>query len=278
MANDPNKGKPGNELDDWASAIDEWDANLSLPAPTGKVPKFDADELADTPEEAALEPSAIAEAALEPQAIGERPPIAVDELAFEEAELTPPPSPAIEPRAIDPSQPLPLPLEAPPLYAEPLPPVNDDPLMHLFEGDMELPEEAGHALGSLLGTPEGKTRIAPAGVLEAAMEAPEDDDAPGLYSEEEEAFGGGSTRVASADEFDKLLADTAMVGDGGDEVRPPPLHAQHVQSQLPIVEQVVTIEPSYPDVQPGGFNQESTRVAGGAELHDLLASDADLEA
>src|SRR5207253_6355811 len=40
------------------------------------------------------------------------------------------------------------PLGAAPLAdAEP----EDDPLMHLFDGDMELPEEAGEALGSLLG-------------------------------------------------------------------------------------------------------------------------------
>ncbi len=280
MAEDPKKGKAGGELDDWASAIDEWDANLSLPSPTGKVPKFDAEELADTPEEAALEPAAIAEAALEPAAIGEiaLEADAADELAFEEAELTPPPAPRTpvpptEPRTFEPSQPLPL--EAPPLYAEPLPPVNDDPLMHLFEGDMELPEEAGHALGSLLGAEEGKTRIASAEVLKAAMEVP-DDDGPGLYSEEEDAFGGGSTRVASADEFDKLLADTAMVGEGDERAAPP--SPPPVQAQLPIAEHVVTIEPSYPDAPAGGFNQESTRVAGGAELHDLLASDADLEA
>src|SRR5262245_32850107 len=77
------------ELDDWAAAIDEWDANLALPAPTGPQLKVDPSELAEpatvapddamlqAPSEAPTEPSPSAEllaAATAPRASTPTPP------------------------------------------------------------------------------------------------------------------------------------------------------------------------------------------------------------
>src|SRR5205823_15104 len=79
-------------------------------------------------------------------------------------------------RRSEPPQPIiphhddPAPLEAAPLEtaAEPAT-VGDDPLMHLLDGEMELPEEAGEALGTLLGErpPDPAASAAGAGVAAA---------------------------------------------------------------------------------------------------------------
>ncbi|MCA1664878.1 MAG: hypothetical protein LC659_11500, partial [Myxococcales bacterium] len=109
-------GDKSDELDDWASAIDEWDANLALPSPTAAPPKSEA------------QPEARSDASAAPT-----------------ADAAPVPA---QPTQRERSQ-----TPAPPLDASPLPEpaAEEDPLMHLFDGDMELPEEAGQALGSLLG-------------------------------------------------------------------------------------------------------------------------------
>ncbi len=94
------------DIEEWASAIDEWESNLpkapELPVAAAPVP-------APTPPRA----------------------------------RTAPPSPGVD--------------EPPPLEAPPAPPASGkggggrDPLMQLFDGEMDLPEEAGEALGGLLG-------------------------------------------------------------------------------------------------------------------------------
>ena len=77
---------------------------------------------------------------------------------------------------------------------------------------MELPEEAGQALGSLLGD------AVPPAARRAARRSAHGHPRPrrraaraGLYADDD----GGSTRVAAADEFDQLLADTASIADRG---------------------------------------------------------------
>src|SRR5262245_8588747 len=74
----------------------------------------------------------------------------------------PVPKPAPKPT---PSEDEPPALEAPPLAAAP----EEDPLMHLFDGDMELPEEAGEALGSLLGA-EDQVAVPPAAMDDREVE------------------------------------------------------------------------------------------------------------
>ena len=218
MAEEPKDGSVDQELDDWASAIDEWDANLSLPSPTAAAP--------------VEPPSPVA---------AEAAPGARDRL----------PTPALAVPPLRAEEPAPLgdmPLPAAP---GPEPEPEEDPLMYLFDGDMELPEEAGQALGSLLGAEVEAQRA-------AAAPSPLEPEPPpldlGLYAEPD--FG-GSTRVASADEFDQLLADTASVG----EAAAPPVEAT----------------PAPPPEPEGDFGQESTRVALAGEVDHLLADDADVE-
>jgi hypothetical protein len=106
------KKPPIDDVDDWASAIDEWDSNLALPEGP-PVPEPKAEKL--KPAQPVVKPSA---------------------------------RPSSGPSADEPA-----PLDAAPLDA--LPAV--DPLMSLFDGEMDLPEEAGESLGSLLGTNPGST-------------------------------------------------------------------------------------------------------------------------
>src|SRR4051812_27887578 len=96
-------GDKNGELDDWASAIDEWDANLALPSPTATPQKTEAAPVAEEPKQ--RERSAT-------------PAVGVPEL-----------------RRRDGSAPLdvPAPLDAAPL---PEPGPEEDPLMHLFDGEM----------------------------------------------------------------------------------------------------------------------------------------------
>src|SRR5947209_2774202 len=172
MAEERKGGKDSDkELDDWAAAIDEWDANLALPSA---------------------------------------------EAQKREAKPTPPPVPAppLPSRGEAQRNAIPTPSTGitvksdPALTPLPPPPGNSlpDPLMQLFDGEMELPEEAGQALGSLLGVDQPQTMVAPEGSIAKLLEDDAASDEPGLYEEN-----AGSTRVASADEFDKLLADTAAV-------------------------------------------------------------------
>src|SRR4051812_44032918 len=150
-------GGKGDDLDDWAAAIDEWDANLALPSSSAKSE-------AAPPAKAA--PKAPPPAEPKVRERSETPAVGVPEL-----------------RRRDPSQPIdahaPAPLEAAPL-SDGAP--EEDPLMHLFDGDMELPEEAGQALGTLLGdaVKEPDKRDEPVGRLDLDAELPE----PGLYDDD----------------------------------------------------------------------------------------------
>ena len=223
------------ELDDWAAAIDEWDANLALPAP-GAAKKEPAAAAGD--EAKARERSAT-------------PAVGVPELRKRKETSAP----------ID----VPAPLEAAPLPGGTL---EEDPLMHLFDGEMELPEEAGQALGSLLGDaikqPPGSPHAEP---LEASLdldaELPPDQ---GMFGDDY----GGSTRVADADEFDRLLADTASIADDGSAPRPAPTAPADDEPSL-------SIDVDADMVSDPGFGQESTRVAPAAEVDQLLADADDVE-
>ncbi|HEX8953353.1 MAG TPA: hypothetical protein VF945_15970, partial [Polyangia bacterium] len=42
MSESSKGGKSDDSLDDWAAAIDEWDANLALPSPNAPPPKSEA--------------------------------------------------------------------------------------------------------------------------------------------------------------------------------------------------------------------------------------------
>src|SRR5512135_3538670 len=221
----------GGELDDWAAAIDEWDANLALPSPN--APKSEAAEAAPPPVEDAK--------ARERSAT---PAVGVPELRKHK----------------DPSQPIDVPA---PLEAAPLPDgaPEEDPLMHLFDGEMELPEEAGQALGTLLGDAVKEPGAAaasdePVGKLDLDAELPD------LASDDY----GGSTRVAAADEFDQLLADTAAIADTGSAPNPIPAAPPPAAEELPSI-----------DVADASFGQESTRVAAAAEVDQLLADADDVE-
>jgi len=135
--------------------------------------------------------------------------------------------------------------------------------MHLFDGDMELPEEAGQALGTLLGDAVKERAGAapsdePVGKLELEAELAEPE--PGLYADDY----GGSTRVAAADEFDQLLADTAGIADSIEPERAPEEAPKVEDQSIPSID--IDSDP--------GFGSESTRVAPSAEVDQLLA-DAD---
>ncbi|HEY2748010.1 MAG TPA: tetratricopeptide repeat protein [Polyangia bacterium] len=231
------KSGGGDELDDWAAAIDEWDANLAFPSASEKAKNEAAKSEAAKSEAAASEDPKTRDRSATP-AVG------VPELR----------------RARDPSQPIDVPA---PLEAAPLPDAapEEDPLMHLFDGEMELPEEAGQALGTLLGdaVKEPATGEEPVGKLDLDAESPSE---PGLYAEESE-----STRVADADEFDKLLADTAAIADQGSAPKPMPEASDAAKSEDPSL-------PSIDIASDPGFGAESTRVAAAAEVDQLLA-DAD---
>src|SRR5438045_1523092 len=71
MAGQNKDGKGGKgidqELDDWAAAIDEWDANLALPSPTGPKAKVDPADLVE-PTTDPTPPSELLLAATRPQA------------------------------------------------------------------------------------------------------------------------------------------------------------------------------------------------------------------
>src|SRR5579863_5116316 len=122
MAEERKGGKDSDqELDDWAAAIDEWDANLALPKSEAK---------SDEQKTPAPEPP--------PKPVAP-PPMPMSQAARQHA---PTPSGGI---SIGPHDPMLTPLPPPPGTSLP------DPLMQLFDGDMELPEEAGQALGTLLG-------------------------------------------------------------------------------------------------------------------------------
>jgi tetratricopeptide (TPR) repeat protein len=116
---DPKRPDDPNEDDDWGAAVDEWDANLAF-----------GDEKKPEPE-----PEPVAAA-----------PIASDE-------KTPVPGDGPDVRT-------PVPGEGPKLAEPPglpeppsVPPEDDDPLLHLFDGEMALPDAAGEALGPMLGDP-----------------------------------------------------------------------------------------------------------------------------
>jgi tetratricopeptide (TPR) repeat protein len=216
----------GDELDDWAAAIDEWDANLAFPSPNAKDKAEKAGEGAER-ERAAT------------------PAVGVPVL-----------------RRRDPSQPIdvPAPLEAAPL---PEPGAEEDPLMHLFDGEMELPEEAGQALGTLLGDAVQEPPVAseePIGKLDLDAELP----ALELYGDDY----GGSTRVAAADEFEQLLADTAAIADKGSEPKPAPEAPKAEEQSIPSID--IDSDP--------GFGSESTRVAPAEEVDQLLADADEVEA
>ena len=158
-------------------------------------------------------------------------------------------------RRRDPSVPIdvPAPLDAAPL-PEPAP--EEDPLMHLFDGEMELPEEAGQALGTLLGDavkppPDGAPP--PTSRWASSISTPSCAE-PGLYADDY----GGSTRVAAADEFDQLLADTAAIADTGSA---PDSRRPSRQSPAPKDDEASSSIPSIDIDSDPGFGAESTRVA-----------------
>jgi tetratricopeptide (TPR) repeat protein len=216
MANEKKGGLGGSgddsfesELDDWASAIDEWDSNLALP---------------DVP------------------AVPEKPKAAAKPATETAAKATPapkPPSPS-EPTHTDDE---PAPLDAAPAqHASP----SDDPLMQLFDGDMELPEEAGEALGDLLGDRPPAPIETPAAVpadasvpiaIEAPAEEVEIDAAFSDFANDE------STRVAPADEVSALLdnidaLDNELTGEHQAHpdllaASPPPAAAKPVPAPAP---------------------------------------------
>jgi tetratricopeptide (TPR) repeat protein len=175
MAEAPKGGGGGKkpleaDIDDWAAALDEWDANLD------NLNSDDKPKLEAKPE-------------VKPEIKAEPP----------KAE---PPRPAA--KAAQRPAAKPAPDEPPPLDAAPLPaPLEDDPLMHLFDGEMELPEEAGEALGSLLGDQ-------PAPAPSGAQAKPAATPAPQPVAQEEERVlvvgeTTGETRVAPASELAGLL-------------------------------------------------------------------------
>src|SRR5581483_3358209 len=236
------------ELDDWMSAIDEWDANLDLPV-AGKE-NAAAQQKSPAPAPAAPPASASAPVA-KPPAVA--PPAAA------------PPAPAAAPAAPVAAKPAAAPAPPPavtgedepePLHAAPSPALpGDDPLMRLFDGDMELPEEAGEALGSLLGgdAPPLTSAPDPASIDEAMsdeeLEASFNDFAPGEQS----------TRVAEADEVSKLLSDVDQLA----AVTPAPAAPPSLGDD----------EPRAVAIDPGFEVEESTRVAGAEEVSKLLADE-----
>ncbi|HEY7955493.1 MAG TPA: tetratricopeptide repeat protein [Polyangia bacterium] len=242
----PGDGAFEQELDDWASAIDEWDANLALPATP--VPGAAPSEVA--------KPAASAPAVAKPSS--EKPPLAKPPSA-----RPPAPTPAVEVAAAAPStDEEPPPLEAAPLATIPEAPLaEDDPLMHLFDGEMELPEEAGEALGSLLGEapPEPPAPIAAGGEsgeleLEASFAEPPAEE---------------STRVAEAAEVAALLEDIDLLAPDVDPASPlvdlePPAPAPTPASGLGALPE--SAARPLDDFQ----SAESTRVAAARELDALL--------
>ena len=295
MAEDPKKGKPGRPSSTIGpSAIDEWDANLSLPEPTGKVPKFDASELAEAAEEAVLEAQPIAERPSRPSDDVTPIPDSLDvrdardskksssrpnHAAAVPGAAAPTPVPAIEPRAFEPSPPLPL--EAPPLYPEPIGSADDDPLMNLFEGDMELPEEAGQALGSLLGAQEGKTMIASAAAASRPRSSVPDDEPgprspkPRKYACRTSAARRGSPPSTSST---SCWPTRRSVGDGDDEAHPAPSPVQPHAGDRRFGLSWSRSTPSCPSAV-GGLRRRSRRAWRSAvpSSNELLADDADLE-
>ena len=245
----------GDELDDWAAAIDEWDANLALPSPSEQAAKADAAK-AEAAKSAA--PVAPIDVHAEASAAGD------EDARIRERSATPAVGVPELRRGERPSQPIEVPA---PLDAAPMPDAapEEDPLMHLFDGEMELPEEAGQALGTLLGDavkkpPPSTSMDEPVGRLDLDADLPE----PGLYAEESE-----STRVAAADEFDQLLADTAAIADVGSAPKPapPPPPPPSDDDSMPSID--IASDP--------GFGAESTRVALAGEFDQLLADSDDVE-
>jgi tetratricopeptide (TPR) repeat protein len=207
------------EIDDWASAIDEWDANLSLPdipAPKPAAPKPAAQPAPSRQPEPVAPPRAPKPAprASQPETIHE----AFEELTAGETQIS--------------AGSVPPPLDEVPLPAAPA----DDPLMHLFEGEMELPDEASQALGPMLGAPIVPEANAPV--------------EPALYGDSDE-----STRVASASEFEQLLANEAKVA------------AEPRGGAKAAVKPDARAVPRAPEAQ---FPDESTRLAGVGEVEKLL--------
>ena len=141
------------------------------------------------------------------------PPVAAKPIAPLVAKpITPPVAKPITPVAAKPAAKPQDPDEPPPLDAAPLPAaLEEDPLIHLFDGEMELPEEAGEALGSLLGD-----------------RAPAQEETHHHEPEERVLVvdGTGETRTADARELAALLdveVDIA-VSDPGEPVKPAESH------------------------------------------------------
>ncbi len=262
MADDPkNKKSLETDIDDWAAALDEWDANL--------------DNLTTDPKEAAK--GAAAAPATAPPDKPPAPPKPKPKAAPPAPALSPPPPPGRTAAAKRPSETD----EPPPLDAAPLPaPLADDPLMHLFDGDMELPEEAGEALGALLGDRPG----APPTAASAAAAI-----------EEERVLvvdGTGETRTAGPNELAGLL-DVEVDISMEESARPavsssaPPLAPQSDAPQSvvsstpppPIVSSTVAPPPAAPprpapldeeDDFASSFGGGSTRVAPMDEVSAIL--------
>ena len=138
--------------------------------------------------------------------------------------------------------------------------------MHLFDGEMELPEEAGQALGTLLGdavkpAPRAAVDDEPIGKLDLEAELPE---AGPLRRRD-----GESTRVAAADEFDQLLADTAGH------------RRQRLGAASPRRRRARTVEeqsiPSIDIDSDPGFGAGVDARGGGGEVDQLLADADDVE-
>lgn len=238
----PNDKKPPlDDLDDWASAIDEWDSNLALPEGP-PVPQREPDKLK-------------------------------------------PAQPVVKPTAqpnTGASSDEPAPLDAAPLDALPA----ADPLMSLFDGEMDLPEEAGEALGSLLGTNPGAS-----GEEQGKLTNPVEFDTPGGEMEMEAAFGdfstGESTRVAPADEVSALLDDLDELEPSGKSPEPAPVAAAPAptpvkkQSSLrmpTVIEEPAEDELPDADESLNEFSSgESTRVASSDDIEALLGGLPELE-
>ena len=288
------KGIGGGEIDDWASAIDEWDANLNFGEEPAKPEPAPA-AVATAPTPAAPD---VAAAPVEELEVAEAPPLA--------------PPPGTE--TVDGEEPLPL--EAAPAPGGALAAPGDDPLMQLFDGDMDLPEDAGQALGDLIGS--DAVELPPAGAIappdevgedveigidedvapvpeaaaEPAVDAVEAVEEVPLFADEPSA--GGATRVASVDEFSSLLSSSQHSDEsrpGGAPSTPAPATASSAPSPFDDDDDMPEIEATYgtpePEVRPhearepeepapaaddfaSTFGGESTRVASRDEFQALL--------
>jgi tetratricopeptide (TPR) repeat protein len=224
--------------DDWASAIDEWDANLPFAADA--KPKAPAPVPAPDPV-----PAPAAAAAPTPAAAP------VDD----------------EPPALD----------AAPARA----PASDDPLSNLFDGDLDMPETAGEALGALLGDapppPAALDGSVDAAELEVLSDVADRDATPAGANDE--LAGLLEPEVGAPDEFE---TETVEVSDPEGELpidafMPPLAGPSPFVPAHPAAPPARAAEPpedeDFPEIVSGDFvGNQTTRVASSTEVASLLES------